>query len=119
MHDGPHRGSFVVAYVRNRVSGSWRYGCSDAACLSQRWQLQAFSRQAGSEGISGTWRGNVAQPGAPRYTVVFQTDSTSRKRLVAPSTIRSWLAAANCATTSMSSTSFFATDKAAATQILE
>jgi murein DD-endopeptidase MepM/ murein hydrolase activator NlpD len=74
--------NWIVGYSCWRLpSGQWRCGCADTACARGTWHVQGFRLEpqsaAGSwNAVAGTWRGNVMQPGAPRYTTTFRVDAT-------------------------------------------
>jgi hypothetical protein len=71
---------YFVGYVCTNRSGVWKCGCSDTACTSGKWQLQAYTRSPiGTGGGAATTsaqngEGIVAKYG-PR-TVNFQKDRT-------------------------------------------
>lgn len=46
LHTGVN---YVVAYVCVDQGGQWKCGCSDTACATGKWQLQAFNKQAAEE----------------------------------------------------------------------
>lgn len=39
----------VIAYMCQKVAGSWKCGCSDTSCRTPKWQLQQFSVEKGEQ----------------------------------------------------------------------